>query len=383
MAADTFPRGDGQEASSNYPKARVKTQQLLARTPTLRRSWWPCRGPGPLRSHSRAAPPCHLTPGTRGSSTTNTSPGQDSSGKFSRCPLACLSNRTPSVCHPGGPHARTPTRRNGSPVGQPGACEPSPGWQQRREGGAPTGDNSPPPGLARCRGSEAAGGPPLPTDRGPGRAGNFGEGVAVGGAEGRPGPAPLPVPPPLLRGVARALPTPGSAAPPPPERGEPRPPRRPPSPSWAPSYPPAATAACPQLPAPTPPFLLLERPPRRKRLHRPLATRHFPTAAAILAAGRKRKRRGRCPGPGDGHGGCGQEFGGCHLGTWRGGGGQRHLECWQGAAEGSAAAMAAPRRGSGATSGPTAVRTVFPDANVGSYLFPLSPNGSTTAVGSE
>lgn len=47
------------------------------------------------------------------------------------------------------------------------------------------------------------------------------------------------------------------------------------------------------------------------------------------------------------------------------------------------AAMAAPRRGSGATSGPTAVRTVFPDANVGSYLFPLSPNGSTTAVGSE
>lgn len=48
------------------------------------------------------------------------------------------------------------------------------------------------------------------------------------------------------------------------------------------------------------------------------------------------------------------------------GGGQRHLACWQGAAGGSAAAMDVPHWGSGGISGPTVVRTAFPETNVSS-----------------
>lgn len=76
----------------NPRQGRVKTRQFLALTPTPWRSWWPRHGPPvphdlspPARAHAR----------DRGSSTMNTSPGQDSSGKFSRCPLACLSSHTP------------------------------------------------------------------------------------------------------------------------------------------------------------------------------------------------------------------------------------------------------------------------------------------------
>lgn len=106
-------------------------------------------------------------------------------------PHPCVTRGDPTQ---GPRHAAT-----GLPWDSRGPANPAQAGSNAGKGELPPGTTTP-PGLPRCRGSEAAGGPPHPTDRGPGRAGNFGEGVAVGGAEDRPGPAPLPVPPPPPRG---------------------------------------------------------------------------------------------------------------------------------------------------------------------------------------
>lgn len=280
-AADTFPGGDRRRATSPRPEGEPTPGPELKLGRFLPRPQLPgdpgglATVPGP--GCAALSRPARAHTSDRGSSTTNTSP--DSSGTFSRCPLACLSNRPPPRCHGGTLHT-DPARHSRPPAGQPRPATPA------RAGSSAGGSHrGQPPGPDPLPRLGAGGTPASPHRRRPRPGKKLQRGP--GGGQARPGPAALPGP---LEGW------PGPSRPPTP----PRRPRReggapaappPPSPSWAPSCPPAATAACPQLPAPTPPFLLLERPRRRKRLHRPLATRRFPTAAAILAEGGKRKRR--------------------------------------------------------------------------------------------
>lgn len=179
------------------------------------------------------------------------------------------------------------------PLPPPQTCHGETLKRDARPRGDPTKDTRPPqrdPQGLRAADKPRAARTSHPPHRGPGRARSSTQGQPRR-REALPGAPRTPDPRPHRRG-------PGGL-------------RQPPLPSWARRCPPAEPGAGPQLPAPTPPFLLLESRRRRKRLQRPPGPRRCPADAAILAAGRKRKRRRAASAM------AGAGSGRCHVGGWR------------------------------------------------------------------